>query len=75
MLAPHKAYVTRYDLNLAATDPALAGNDVAVIESRYRRADGSRSTSIPTPPRSQVRRLFWLGRIGLCSSTGKWSSR
>jgi hypothetical protein len=32
MLANHKAYVTRYDLNLAATDPALAGNDIAVID-------------------------------------------
>jgi hypothetical protein len=32
MLTPHKAYVTRYDHNLAATDPELAGNDVAVID-------------------------------------------
>lgn len=32
MLAPHKAYVTRYDHNLAATDPTLAGNDIAVID-------------------------------------------
>ena len=32
MLAAHKAYVTRYDLNLAATDPTLAGNDIAVID-------------------------------------------
>jgi hypothetical protein len=32
MLAPHKAYVTRFDLNLAATDPTLAGNDIAVID-------------------------------------------
>ena len=32
MLGSHKAYVTRYDLNLAATDPSLAGNDVAVID-------------------------------------------
>jgi hypothetical protein len=32
MLGEHKAYVTRYDLNLAATDPSLAGNDVAVID-------------------------------------------
>ncbi len=32
MLAAHKAYVTRYDLNLAATDPNLAGNDIAVID-------------------------------------------
>jgi hypothetical protein len=34
MLAADKAYVTRYDLNLAATDPALAGNDIAVINPR-----------------------------------------
>src|SRR6185312_2398030 len=27
-----KAYVSRYDLNLAATDPDLAGNDIAVID-------------------------------------------
>lgn len=32
MLAADKAYVTRYDLNLAATDPDLAGNDVAIID-------------------------------------------
>ncbi|HVT09442.1 MAG TPA: hypothetical protein VHM31_00720 [Polyangia bacterium] len=32
MLAAHKAYVTRYDRNLAATDPRLAGNDIAVID-------------------------------------------
>ena len=32
MLAPHKAYVTRYDRNLAATDPTLAGNDIAVVD-------------------------------------------
>jgi hypothetical protein len=32
MLASDKAYVTRYDPNLAATDPNLAGNDVAVID-------------------------------------------
>ncbi len=32
MLAAHKAYVTRYDLNLAAADPNLAGNDIAVID-------------------------------------------
>ena len=32
MLAPHKAYLTRYDRNLAATDPTLAGNDIAVID-------------------------------------------
>jgi hypothetical protein len=31
MLTNGKAYVTRYDLNLAATDPTLAGNDIAVI--------------------------------------------
>jgi hypothetical protein len=31
MLANNKAYVTRYDQNLAATDPNLAGNDIAVI--------------------------------------------
>jgi hypothetical protein len=32
MLGTHKAYVTRYGLNLAATDPTLAGNDIAVID-------------------------------------------
>jgi hypothetical protein len=32
MLSDHKAYVTRYDLNLAANDPTLAGNDIAVID-------------------------------------------
>ncbi len=32
VLASDKAYVTRYDPNLAATDPDLAGNDVAVID-------------------------------------------
>jgi hypothetical protein len=32
MLTPHKAYVTRYDRNLAATNPDLAGNDIAVID-------------------------------------------
>ncbi|HLK88641.1 MAG TPA: hypothetical protein VKZ18_02035 [Polyangia bacterium] len=32
MLSPRKAYVTRYDHNLAATDPNLAGNDIAVID-------------------------------------------
>ncbi|HVT10048.1 MAG TPA: hypothetical protein VHO67_21455 [Polyangia bacterium] len=32
MLGAHKAYVTRYDRNLAATDPRLAGNDVAIVD-------------------------------------------
>jgi hypothetical protein len=32
MLASDKAYVTRYDLNPAATDPTLSGNDIAVID-------------------------------------------
>lgn len=32
MLTAHKAYVSRYDFNLAATDPTLAGNDIAVID-------------------------------------------
>jgi hypothetical protein len=32
ILSAHKAYVTRYDLNLAATDPDLAGNDIAVVD-------------------------------------------
>lgn len=32
MLGARKAYVTRYDRNLAATDPRLAGNDIAVID-------------------------------------------
>lgn len=32
ILADKKAYVTRYDKNLAATDPTLAGNDIAVID-------------------------------------------
>lgn len=32
MLSADKAYVTRYDLNLAATDPDLAGNDIAVLD-------------------------------------------
>jgi len=32
VLAEDKAYVSRYDLNLAATDPDLAGNDIAVID-------------------------------------------
>ncbi|HVV48936.1 MAG TPA: hypothetical protein VHO06_04700, partial [Polyangia bacterium] len=32
MLTARKAYVTRYDRNLAATDPTLAGGDVAVID-------------------------------------------
>jgi len=32
VLADDKAYVTRYDRNLAATDPRLAGNDIAVID-------------------------------------------
>jgi hypothetical protein len=32
ILSDHKAYVTRYSKNLAATDPTLAGNDVSVID-------------------------------------------
>jgi hypothetical protein len=32
MLTARKAYVTRYDRNLAATDPTLAGNDIAVVD-------------------------------------------
>jgi hypothetical protein len=32
MLTPHKAYVTRYDLNRVATDPTQAGNDIAVVD-------------------------------------------
>jgi hypothetical protein len=31
ILADDKAYVTRYDQNLAATDETLAGNDIAII--------------------------------------------
>jgi hypothetical protein len=31
ILAAAKAYVTRYDQNLAATDATLAGNDIAII--------------------------------------------
>ncbi len=32
LFSPQKAYVTRYDPNWSATDPSLAGNDVAVID-------------------------------------------
>lgn len=32
LLGEQKAYVTRYDPNRAATDPNLAGNDIAVVD-------------------------------------------